>query len=155
TNVKITVKDEAGAPLPDVVVALTARDEKDHDMAQAPQTAKSSKKGNATLAFLPYNSQGLGRDGLALPKKGWFIPHFKIESRQLTNRSDYTGTLVQTEDSASSPTQQNKIPSLMAKPSGLATIDLVIAPIASYQGGAAPAAAGGGAAAGSQGSAAP
>src|SRR5262245_33155397 len=154
TNVKITVKDEAGAVVPDVVVALVARDDKDHAMAQAPQTAKSSKKGIATFAFLPYNNQGQGRYGLSIQKEGWFIRHFKIESRQITNPSDFTGTVIQNDESAVSPTQQDKIPSLMAKPSGLATIELVIAPVGSYKGGAAPAAAGD-AAAGGQGTAAP
>lgn len=141
TNVKVTVKDEKGAVVPDVVVALVARDDKDHAMAQAPQTAKSSKKGIATFAFLPYNNQGMGRYGLSIQKEGWFIRHFKIESRQITNPSDFTGTIIQSDDNAASPTQQDKIPSLMAKPSGIATIDLVIAPIDSYRGGAAPAAA--------------
>lgn len=155
TNVKVTVKDEAGAVVPDVVVALVARDDKDHAMAQAPQTAKTSKKGIATFAFLPYNNQGQGRYGLSIQKEGWFIRHFKIESRQLTNPSDFTGTLIQNDDSAATPSQQEKIPSLMAKPSGSATIDLVIAPIDSYKGGAAPAAAAGDAAGGGQGTAAP
>jgi hypothetical protein len=56
-----------------------------------PQTAKSSKKGIATFAFLPYNNQGQGRYGLSIQKEGWFIRHYKIESRQLTNPSDFTG----------------------------------------------------------------
>jgi tetratricopeptide (TPR) repeat protein len=151
TEVTVTVKDEAGAIQPGTTVSLTARDDKDHGMAQAPWKATTSKKGSATFPFLPYNSQGLGRYGLALVKEGWFIRHFKIESRQITNASDYTGTLVQSEDSASSPTQQDKIPSVIAKPGGRVTIELVIARIDSYRGGAAPAAAG---AAGGEGAAA-
>jgi len=146
TEVIVTVKDEAGAIVPGATVALTARDDKDHGMAQAPWKATTSKKGAATFPFLPYNSQGLGRYGLALMKDGWFIRHFKIESRQITNASDYTGTLVQSEDSAATPTQQDKIPSVMAKPGGKVTIDLVIAPIDAYKGGAAPAPAAAGAA---------
>ena len=148
TEVTVTVKDESGAIVPGVTIALTARDEQDHPMAQAPWTAKTSKKGSATFPFLPYNNQGLGRYGLALQKEGWFIRRYKIESRQITNASDYTGTLVQNDESAASPAQQEKIPSVMAKPGGRVTIDLVIMPIDAYKGAAPAAAAAGSAPAG-------
>src|SRR5436309_3269353 len=83
TEVSVTVKDEEGKTVPGVEIVLTALDTKEKSLGTAPWTMKTNKKGTAFFPFLAWNSQGEGRYGISIKKEGFFIRHFKIESRQL------------------------------------------------------------------------
>lgn len=142
SEVTFSVVDEVGSPAAGLEVVLTAIDKAESPLGTAPWTAKTNKKGRAVFPFLPYNAQGGGLYAISVNKDGYFVRQYKIESRQVQSQQDQgRGTLIQNDEGKASPKQ--KLPALMVKPGGHASIDLTIAPVGSAASAGPPPSAGG------------
>ena len=125
TDVIVTVRDEAGKPMPDVEILLTALDTTEHPLSgRAPSSRKANKKGIAEFPFLPWNGQGAGRYALSIKMEGYYICEFHTMSRDSAGERS-TGALLQ--DDQGKITSRQSIPPLMAKPAGRVKIDLRLA----------------------------
>lgn len=128
-EVRITVKDEAGAGQGGVEITLQPCDKSENPITStAPSRLKTNSKGVATFPFVQYNGQGEGRYAVIVEKEGYYIHEFRIESRQPRSQADKgAGTLIQ--DNEGKISQRQKMPPLQAKPGGHATVAIILAPL--------------------------